>query len=397
MPRNPTLAASEPHPALIVESPHAWDQVWQRPHHLVSRLARWAETLYVSPRYLRDAFRSWLRKSRASSGKSVEGVCVARPLQIHGEALSPILRWNQRQVLDACAAFVKSHQPSASQGLVVWIYDPHKYYLANAYPDAFVVYDVMDEYSAFPWAPPDIKEEERELLKRADLVIAGTWTLYDAKRSRTSRPCHAYPSAVEAERFMRPAHRPPAPAELVPLRMRYKALLGYVGTIDMRLDAECLSATMARHPEWGLALIGPVRGDFPSLRRLENCHFLGPKPYVELPPYLWNFNVALVPFVDSELTRHVNPTKVLEYFAAGLPVVARALPEMVRCYKETAVLYTNTRDFENKLIETVRRGDADPRIMLGAEKARAYSWEKVASEIWQKVTEGLEKRNAARR
>ena len=390
--KNPTSNASGFCPALIVESPHAWNEVWQRPHHLVSRFSQWAETLYISPRYLRDAIRSRLSKGGQLSGNRSKGLQIAQPMQFHGERFGPILRWNQRRVVGACEEFVRSPARAAGQGVVLWIYDPHKHYLAAALADAFVVYDIMDEYSAFPWAPPGIKEEERQLLKRADLVIAGTWTLYDSKKKQTSAPCHAYPSAVEFARFARPTQHPPAPSELVPLKMQYKALLGYIGMVDVRLDTESLATVMSRHPEWGLALIGPVRGEFSALKRLPNCHFLGPKPYTELPPLLWSLDVALVPFVDSELTRHVNPTKVLEYFAAGAPVVARALPEMVRCYGETAILYSNARDLENKLIETLKRGAADPRIAIGVEKARAYSWDTVASEIWGKVNEGLAKK-----
>ena len=60
------------------------------------------------------------------------------------------------------------------------------------------------------------------------------------------------------------------------------------------------------------------------------------------------WDAALIPFVENELTRHINPTKILEYAAAGLPVLARALPDVERYYAEGAYLYHTAEEFERQ-------------------------------------------------
>jgi glycosyltransferase involved in cell wall biosynthesis len=67
-------------------------------------------------------------------------------------------------------------------------------------------------------------------------------------------------------------------------------------------------------------------------------HFLGRRPYADLPAYCKSFDVGLIPFKLNDLTRAVNPIKLREYLAAGLPVVSTPLPEVLACngYAHTA-------------------------------------------------------------
>src|SRR4029453_9038758 len=77
-----------------------------------------------------------------------------------------------------------------------------------------------------------------------------------------------------------------------------------------------------RAPVWHLVIIGPVVKIDPALLpTAANIHYLGPKPYDELPSYLAGWDVALLPFARNEATRYISPTKTPEYLAAGKPVV----------------------------------------------------------------------------
>jgi glycosyltransferase involved in cell wall biosynthesis len=84
--------------------------------------------------------------------------------------------------------------------------------------------------------------------------------------------------------------------------------------------------------------------DVSELKKLRNVHFLGQKKYGDLPGYCRAFDVAMIPFVINELTKSVNPIKLREYLAAGLPVVSVDLPE-IRAYETTVRISRNHEEF----------------------------------------------------
>ena len=91
-------------------------------------------------------------------------------------------------------------------------------------------------------------------------------------------------------------------------------------------------AKSRRRPEWSIVLVGKLQTDVERFRTIKNMHFLGQRPHAELPHYSRGFDVAVIPHKINELTRNMNPIKLREYLAAGLPVVSTPLPE-VRVYE----------------------------------------------------------------
>ena len=108
-------------------------------------------------------------------------------------------------------------------------------------------------------------------------------------------------------------------------------LIGYYGAIAPWFDLAAVGNLLSVRTDLHLVLIGPVEHGFPlkSLTRFSNAHYLGPKPYADLPAYLHRFSIALIPFAMSPLIEKVNPTKLYEYLAAGKSVVSAPLPEVV--------------------------------------------------------------------
>ena len=93
-------------------------------------------------------------------------------------------------------------------------------------------------------------------------------------------------------------------------------------------------------PDWHLVLIGPVVKIHPSdLPRRANIHYLGPRPYGELPTYLAGWDVALLPFACNEATRFISPTKTLEYLAGGKAVVSTPILDVIRPYGEQGLVH----------------------------------------------------------
>ncbi len=369
----------------LFHTPHAWRGIRQRPHHLALRFAarghqvRWIESRYL--RWLVDQPRHFLR-ARAESPSP--GFHVRPITLINGERLSAVRHFNQARLARALQGYAASDPPPR----VLWLYNPHESHLADTVPHDLLVYDIMDEYQGFPWSPRSIAAEEAALLDRADLVFAGTGALYDAKRPLARGPVQCILSGVETERFARPAG-PPDPA-LQTLRAHYSRLAGYAGMIDLRVDQHLLEAAAQALPHWGFVLLGPIVGDVRRLRRLPNVHLAGPRPYEELAACYQSWDAALLPFVENDLTRHINPTKMLEYGAAGVPIVARALPDVERFYADGAWLYRTTADFIAALgaIEANAPG-RDLRVTAARGWAASRNWDAIAGQMLAAVEQAL--------
>ncbi len=210
---------------------------------------------------------------------------------------------------------------------ILWFYTPMALQYADAITPAAAVYDCMDELSAFKDAPTELHRLETELLRRADVVFTGGISLYEAKRPRHPN-VHAFPSAVDAEHFGKARGRLSDPADQATIG---RPRLGFCGVIDERLDCDLVASLARLRPEWQLIFVGPVvKIDPASLPRAANIHYLGGKAYDELPAYIANWHVALMPFAMNEATRFISPTKTPEYLAAGKPVVSTPITDVVR-------------------------------------------------------------------
>ncbi len=218
---------------------------------------------------------------------------------------------------------------------LLWYYTPMALPFTDHLTPAAVVYDCMDELSAFKGADASISRREAELMRRASLVLTGGQSLYEAKR--TLHPnIHPFPSSVDVHHFAQARDSAGDPADQAAIP---HPRLGFFGVIDERMDLELLDAVARLRPDWHIVLIGPVvKIDPASLPALPNVHLLGGKTYDELPGYVAGWDVALLPFARNEATRFISPTKTPEYMAAGKPVVATSIRDVVRPYGQLGLV-----------------------------------------------------------
>lgn len=293
-----------------------WDFVYQRPQHLLSRFARTSRVFYIEePMYGGDA--PQLTISPREHGLSV--VVPLLPSNLSDEAQHRALG----ELIDELIA-----QESIT-AFIAWYYTPMALPWTRHLEPIALVYDCMDELSLFRGAPQAMVERERELIALADIVFTGGTSLYEAKRARSDN-VHCFPSSVDSDHFRqaRIRHQDPADQAGIP-HLR----LGFAGVIDERMDIELLAELASARPDWHLVLVGPVVKINPDLLpQLPNIHYLGAKPYAELPLYMSGWDVALLPFALNESTRFISPTKTPEYLAAGLPVVSTPIRDVVSPY-----------------------------------------------------------------
>jgi len=301
---------------LICFSHLRWDFVYQRPQHLLSRFARTSRVFYIEePKFGSDA--PHLDISRRERGLIV--VVPQLPSELSERAQHEVLR----ELVDELIV-----QESITT-FAAWYYTPMALPWTRHLAPVALVYDCMDELSLFRGAPAEMVERERELIALADIVFTGGVSLYEAKRAHSDN-VHCFPSSVDADHFRQARirrHDPADQASIPHLR------LGFAGVIDERMDVELLAKLGAARPEWHLVLVGPVvKIDPDQLPKLPNIHYLGAKPYAELPLYMAGWDVALMPFALNESTRFISPTKTPEYLAAGLPVVSTPIRDVVTPY-----------------------------------------------------------------
>ena len=257
-------------------------------------------------------------------------ITVCRPLSPIEEpgftdAQLPVLR----EMIDALARDHCRDRP------VAWLYTPLALPLARQVDPALVVYDCMDELSAFALAPAQLLAREAELLEWADLVFTGGPSLYRAKKDRHPS-VHCFPSSVDAVHFGKARTGLAEPADQANLG---RPRLGFFGVIDERLDLDIISALATAHPEWSIVMVGPVvKIDPASLPHAPNLHYFGQQDYRDLPDYLSGWDVCLLPFARNEATRFISPTKTLEYMAAEKPIVSTPIRDVADPYGEIVYL-----------------------------------------------------------
>ena len=313
---------------LVVFSHLRWDFVYQRPQHLLTRLAARRRVLFIEEP-VRDALPArWERHEPAP------GVTVCRPrTPLH----SPGFCEEQLAVLPGMVRDLL--QEEGAEQAVAWMYTPLALPLLGAMRPQVTVYDCMDELSLFHAAPPELLPREAALLRQADVVFTGGPSLYAAKR-RLHANIHCFPSSVDAAHFRQEAPEPADQAALPGPK------LGFFGVIDERLDLELVGALAAAHPEWQVVMIGPVvKIDPATLPRRPNIHYLGQRSYGELPGYLRGWDVALLPFARNDATRFISPTKTLEYMAVELPIVSTPIADVAGPYHDIVHLGGNPAEF----------------------------------------------------
>ena len=306
------------------------------------------------------------------------GVTVATPILPEG--------LSDTQQDTALRGLLNSLKLSDSKKLVRWYYTPMMFPFSKDLDASAVVYDCMDELSAFRFAPPALLEREAELIDSADLIFTGGKSLYEAKRDR-HHAVHCFPSSVDIAHFSSARILSKDPDDQANIGF---PRMGYYGVIDERIDLDLIAQVAIARPDWQIVMIGPVvKISEDELPRQPNIHWLGGKSYDELPQYLGGWDVALMPFAINESTRFISPTKTPEYLAGGKVVVSTpvtdveagygqcprvciaASPECFIAACETALVYAKTG-------EGAKVADA----MIAA-----TSWDKTQSEMADLIAE----------
>src|SRR5688572_1836590 len=220
---------------LICFSHLRWNFVFQRPQHLMTRCARERRVFYVEEPIFHSGIGPRLHIEHSGA------VTVIVPHLPKGMSAADA-NHAQRELLEQ---WIEAEHVSE---YVLWYYTPMALAFTDRLSPVAVVYDCMDELSAFKGAPPIIKAREAELMRRAALVLTGGQSLFEAKRHQHAN-IHPFPSSVDVAHFAQARRITTEPPDQRPIP---HPRLGFFGVIDERMDLTLLDAVAAAHPDWHL-------------------------------------------------------------------------------------------------------------------------------------------------
>lgn len=260
----------------------------------------------------------------------------------------------------------------------LWIFPPNAVDYAGQFGESRLVYYCVDEWSQFRHLQAEpLRRKERQLLEKADIVFVVSQELLAAKRRLNPRT-FLIPHGVNHELFAQ-ALRSDFPAA-EPLRALPRPVLGFYGTIRDWVDQELLAGIAQRRPSWSLVLVGKVLTDVSALRRHPNIHLFDSQPYEELPRFCKGFDVGLIPYrLSDPRMQSVNPLKLREYLAAGLPVVSVDLPE-TRVLSEFVRFAATAEEFVRQIEVAIAEDTAARRIQRSA-AMQSESWSARAARV----------------
>lgn len=268
-------------------------------------------------------------------------------------------RLNQRAIIAQIRRVLRRYKPLVNHPIQIWTFAPDVSFLAGQFNEERLVYYCVDEYAQFQGFDVEaIGASERDLLNRADVVITSSQALYGAKRALHPN-VHLVRHGVDVEHFSR-ALKPhlERPEEVSGLS---GPIIGFFGLLHHWIDMELIADVARRLPQAQFVLIGQVFANANGLRSLPNVHLLGRRPYSDLPAYCASFDVAILPFKQNEFTRYINPIKLREYLAAGLPVVSTPIPE-AEIFVPEVTLAADAESFAQACQEAIARSSLEQRI-----------------------------------
>jgi hypothetical protein len=371
---------------LICFSHLRWNFVYQRPQHLMSRAARQGRVFYFEEPVFTSSFDQLRIKVDPANQ-----VTVVTP-ELDSRAADRVQEENIniriRRLVDQ---LILRH---GIKEFVAWYYAPMAWSFSEHLEPKAIVYDCMDELSAFKFAPAELVENEQKLMAKANIVFTGGHRLYQAKKA-FHQNIFPFPSAIDKSFFFAARAKLAEASDQVSIP---HPRLGFFGVIDERFDTDLVKRMAELKPEWQFIFIGPVvKIEESALPRNKNIHYLGMKDYKDLPTYISGWDLCIMPFAINASTEFISPTKTPEFLAAGKRVISTPIHDVVNPYgAEGLVGIAETAEEFIEIAEHDLRKKTDP-LWLGKvdQYLSTISWDKTWRNMEAQIDLILKERGSA--
>lgn len=245
---------------------------------------------------------------------------------------------------------------------------------ARHYHEHTIIYHCYDEVKGAEWKSRHGVALEKRLLEIADGVIVTSQGLYNSKKDLCKR-CFIVKNAVNFNLFSKGFHSQPNAEKVV----------GYIGSIDERLDYALLEHLVQQLPAIKFVFVGRIKVNLHNtgLKDYPNVHFTGAKTPDELPAYLQTFSAGIIPFVKDDFTRGIYPMKINEYLAAGLPVIGTDFSDLSDF--EGVIQVCNNKETFLQQLQTELNTDTPEKRIARQNVARQNTWAVRAEELSEAI------------
>jgi glycosyltransferase involved in cell wall biosynthesis len=375
---------------------NSWGSLMQRPQQIAKRLAEKNTVVFVDP--IDDPLSyplSWVRRVP---------VLGFPPLRFEMREISPTLYLVRfpgivggirllERLNDTLIDFYSSHMMTRlkENGInpdVLWLSHPRQSGALSVLSKGMVCcYDCMDDYDGMskPSKAVYMATNERKIMSVADIIFATS--------SRLAEKCSIFPGkVVKMPNGVESSHFEPDPfldGKNKEMRNPLKPVLGFFGNIGPWIDVELITTIARERSEWTIILVGPcnIPRIYRELAKYPNICLVGEVPYSELPRYSRTFDVCIMPFKTDSVGQSINPVKMYEYLATGLPVVSTNIREAVEMNKLIAIA-RNAEEFIDQ-VETVLGKHDTIQSARRIEEARRNTWHERVDTIERTVQDAL--------
>jgi len=326
---------------------------------------------------------SWLHKPKSRPAQE-KNLAIINPIQIPYNQIRWVRNLNKSLMVRSLNPFLSAHPGLRKVVLTTW---PFMGNIIGSLGESLSIYYRVDDFSEFPCVDKiRIASFEKELIGKADVIIASADKLAQ-DIDKNGKVVECIPHGVDYAHFNENGK---TGGEMSPVRAIPGPRIGFFGSINSWVDLDLLKIVADDHPEWSFILIGPSQLPESSLPKGNNIHFLGKVDYEELPSYAQYFDVALIPFKVNALTMGVNPLKMMEYFALGLPVVSTPIPEVLK-YGEVLRVASDPKAF-GEAIRASLIEDGEHARFLRRDVAKRHSWREKSGYLKNLIEECLERK-----
>lgn len=372
-----------------------WHQDPLSKHHIMSRLAEHNKVLWINSIGMRKPtatvkdFSKIINKIKSIS-KGLQhidqGLYVYTPMVLpYNNILSGIL--------NNCLLKLQVKHLQNKLNLdnpILWSFLPNMVKLIGSFGEKTTIYYCTDDFTKFEgYSAHKLAKQEEEIISRSEISFFTAQSLLDNK-TKKGRRSYLMRHGVDLEHFSKSwKEKQSTPSELAGLK---KPVIGFWGELNESVDYSLLKSLALAKPDWSFVLIGGSNyagsTRLPIIKNIGNIHMLGPKPYSKLPQYAASFDVAILPKSKSELALNMNPLKLREYLAAGVPVVSTPLPEVLP-YGDVVKFADNIQEYI-WAIENILKIPKHEQAKALSQRVKDESWDAKVEDISTIIEKALQ-------
>jgi len=262
---------------------------------------------------------------------------------------------------------------------LIYIRDPLQAYILDLIQYKYSIYRMADNDSGFDNYNKYYADLERSVAQKVDLVLYTAMELKDRVHDLRPRQSMLFPNGVDLQHFINADKSMPPEYQDIPT-----PIVVYAGSIDFWFDFDLINSLTKALPDVTFVLIGPNGHLSRKFIPRRNLHHLGSIQYDQLPKYLSNATIGIIPFNVSkfpDLVNSINPIKLYEYLSCGLPVVATRWAELVNL-QSPATLCSTTEEFITA-IRSIRAERSEKQSYL--EFVERYNWEQLYKQLMAEI------------